>query len=109
MCTRMSLALLMSIGIGALALGIATQSNSEPAAGKQEEFFASTVRPLLAKNCFPCHADLKSGGLQMDSREHFLQGGKDGPVIVPGDPDHSLLVKAIRYTDLRIKMPPSGK
>src|ERR1700691_3117985 len=81
------------IGIGALVFGMATPSNSAPAAGKREEFFESTVRPLLAKNCIPCHNDLKSGGLQIDSREHFLKGGKDGPVIVAGDPDHSLLVK----------------
>ena len=109
MRTHLSLSLLTFVGIGTLTLGTATQSNSEPATEKREEFFNSTVRPLLVAKCFPCHTALKSGGLQMDSREQFFKGGNDGPVIVPGAPDQSLLVKAIRYTDSRIKMPPSGK
>ena len=48
------------------------------------------------------------GGLQLDSREHFLKGGKSGPIAVPGNPDASLLVKALRY-DAKPKMPPTGK
>jgi hypothetical protein len=48
------------------------------------------------------------GGLQLDSREHFVKGGKSGPIVVPGDPDASHLVKALRY-DADPKMPPTGK
>jgi hypothetical protein len=48
------------------------------------------------------------GGLQLDSRDHFLKGGKSGPIAVPGNPDASLLVKALRY-DANPKMPPTGK
>ena len=75
----------------------------------QQEFFDSKVHPLLERNCYSCHTDLKSGGLQMDTREHFMSGGKDGRVIIPGDPDHSLLVSAIHYTNAKLKMPPPGK
>ena len=67
------------------------------------------VRPLLAKNCFSCHTDAKMGGLQLDTREHVLKGGNSGPVVVPGDPDRSLLIKAINHTDSRLEMPPPGK
>src|SRR3989442_3845465 len=67
------------------------------------------IRPLLAKNCFACHTGSKMGGLQLDSREHLLQGGKDGPVIVPGDPDNSDLVQAVRQIHERFKMPPTAK
>ena len=49
------------------------------------------------------------GGLQLDSREHLLQGGKDGPVLVPGDPEKSLLIQAVRQTHERVKMPPTSK
>jgi hypothetical protein len=49
------------------------------------------------------------GGLQLDSRERLLKGGDDGPAILPGDPDKSLLIQAIRQTHARIKMPPQGK
>ena len=48
------------------------------------------------------------GGLQLDSREHLLKGGQDGPVVVPGDPEKSLLIQAVRQTHKSIKMPPQG-
>src|SRR5947209_16630183 len=73
------------------------------------EFFETRVRPVLAKNCFACHTNSKMGGLQLDSLEHVLQGGKDGPVVVPGDPDKSLLIQAVRQTHARYKMPPAAK
>jgi len=73
------------------------------------EFFESRVRPVLSKNCFACHTNSKLGGLQLDSREHLLQGGASGPAIVPGQPDSSLLIQAVRRTHARFKMPPQGK
>src|SRR5215472_1511248 len=72
------------------------------------DFFETRVRPVLAKNCYACHTDAKMGGLQLDSREHALKGGKGGPVIVPGDPEKSRMVEAVRQTG-KLKMPPSGK
>ncbi len=38
------------------------------------------------------------GGLRLDSRDGLLQGGKSGPAIVPGDPEKSLLIQAVRQT-----------
>jgi mono/diheme cytochrome c family protein len=73
------------------------------------EYFELHVRPVLATRCFACHTDAKSGGLQLDTREHLLAGGKSGPAIKPGDPENSLLVQAIRQTHPRLKMPPGGK
>src|SRR5580700_5974772 len=73
------------------------------------EFFESRVRPVLSKNCFACHTASKLGGLQLDSREHLLKGGNSGPAIVPGQPETSLLILAVRRTHERIKMPPAGK
>jgi mono/diheme cytochrome c family protein/cytochrome c553 len=78
-------------------------------ADKAEEFFEMKVRPILAKNCFACHTASKMGGLEMSSREALLKGGADGAAIVPGDPDHSLLIRAVRHEDARIKMPPQGQ
>ena len=78
-------------------------------AQQPSDFFEKNVRPVLADNCFACHGKQKMGGLQLDSRDHVMKGGQDGPVIVPGDPDNSLLVQAIRKTHDRIKMPPQGK
>ncbi len=61
------------------------------------DFFETRVRPVLADNCYACHARLQSGGLRVDSREALLEGGDSGPAIVPGDPDGSLLVRAVRH------------
>ena len=61
------------------------------------DFFETRVRPVLADNCYACHARLQSGGLRVDSREALLEGGDSGPAIVPGDADGSLLVRAVRH------------
>lgn len=77
-----------------------------------EEFFEKKIRPVLAEKCYGCHgASLKSpsGGLRVDTAAALRKGGDSGPAVVPGDPARSLLMEAIRYTSLRIKMPPSGK
>lgn len=78
-------------------------------AAEPAELFEMSVRPLLVTKCYGCHTDAKSGGLQLDTREHLLAGGKSGPAIKVGDPDGSLLVQAIRQTHARLKMPPGGK
>src|SRR5580704_14415423 len=91
----------------ALAMLIAPAGSalaSEPA-----DFFETRVRPVLAKNCYACHTDAKMGGLQLDSREHLLHGGKSGVDVVPGDAAKSRLVLAVSYTDPNLKMPPTGK
>jgi mono/diheme cytochrome c family protein len=68
------------------------------------------LKPVLARNCSGCHTSGgHAGGLRMDSSELILKGGEKGPVIVPGDPQNSLLVKAIHYDDADLKMPPRGK
>src|SRR5262245_3563482 len=73
------------------------------------DFFETRVRPVLAKNCYACHTESKMGGLRLDSGDAVKTGGKSGPPIVPGKPDESLLIQAIRQTHERLKMPPRGK
>ena len=72
------------------------------------EFFEKKVRPLLVDNCYSCHsADTNSkGGLRVDDRNGLLNGGNGGAAIVPGNPEDSLLIQAILYTDDNLKMPP---
>jgi hypothetical protein len=72
------------------------------------DFFEAKIRPLFVEKCYACHTDQHLGGLQLDSREHLLKGGKSGPIVVPGNPDVSILVRALRYEGSP-KMPPSGK
>jgi mono/diheme cytochrome c family protein len=76
------------------------------------EFFETKIRPVLVDTCYQCHsakADKIKGGLVLDTRTGLLQGGDSGPAIVPGDPDKSLLIKAVRYTNEDLQMPPKDK
>jgi mono/diheme cytochrome c family protein len=84
--------------------------NAAPPADPQAvEFFEKHVRPVLASKCQSCHgAKRQQGGLRLDSRAALLKGSDNGAVVVPGQPDKSLLVKAIHY-DGDVQMPPKGK
>ena len=75
-------------------------------------FFEAKIRPVLATQCGKCHASTAEklrGGLRLDSREALRLGGDSGPAIVPGKPDESLLIRAIRYRDDELRMPPKAK
>jgi hypothetical protein len=76
---------------------------------EQLTFFESRIRPLLVKHCYECHSqeakDL-GGSLLLDSRSGILKGGDTAPPIVPGDPEASLLIKAVRRKDPNLQMPP---
>src|SRR5262249_32389835 len=79
---------------------------------EQVRFFETRVRPLLVEHCYKCHStEAKSpkGGLLLDSRDGVRKGGDSGPVIVPGKPSESLLLKAVRYTDETLRMPPKAR
>ena len=76
------------------------------------EVFESRIRPIFAEHCYQCHSDKAEklkGELRLDSPAAILKGGKSGPVIIPNQPDASLLLRAVRYKDPDLKMPPKGK
>jgi mono/diheme cytochrome c family protein len=71
------------------------------------DHFENHIRPVLAQQCFACHTATKSAGLRLDSIKDMLAGGASGPAIVPGDPDKSLLMAALRHNG-PVKMPKGG-
>jgi mono/diheme cytochrome c family protein len=80
-----------------------------PADPQAVEFFEKHIRPVLVSKCQSCHGTKRQqGGLRLDSHSGLLKGSDNGAVVVPGQPDKSLLVKAIRY-DFDVQMPPKGK
>jgi mono/diheme cytochrome c family protein len=92
------------------AAGHACAENPSPVTPEQERFFEEKVRPLLAANCWDCHgAKKQESGLRLDSRSAAIDGGDSGErAVVPGDPDRSLLVKAINHVG-EYHMPPKRK
>lgn len=76
-----------------------------------EALFESEVLPVLRSRCFGCHgpeAPKPQGGLRLSGRTHLVAGGSRGPAVVPGQPDASLLIAAVRGTHPELAMPPSG-
>ncbi len=76
----------------------------------ERDFFESRIRPVLAQECYTCHAAAtkKKGGLTVDTRQGLLKGGRSGPAVVPGKPGDSWLLKTIRHEDPELKMPRDG-
>ncbi len=97
--TPAAILLLSAVGL----LEAQTPNASDP------DFFETKVRPVLANNCFACHAESGLGGLRLDSEEAMKKGGTRGAAVVPGDLAKSLLITAIKQTDPGLKMPLGGK
>lgn len=91
-------------------LAIASVARAEESATKEGlAFFEQHIRPLLAERCYSCHSardNKQKGGLQLDSRAGLAKGGEQGSAVIPGDADASLLIRAVRYTDPDLQMPP---
>ncbi|MDA1266818.1 MAG: hypothetical protein O2816_17195, partial [Planctomycetota bacterium] len=71
------------------------------------ELFESAVRPVLIERCYRCHNSVErtEGGLALDHAAGLLEGGNSGPAIVPGDPEGSLLLRAVRHSEGAPRMP----
>jgi mono/diheme cytochrome c family protein len=94
--------------VGIALIGLAAQSQAQTTASGSD-FFENRVRPILANNCYGCHTSTALGGLRLDSPEGMKKGGKRGPAVVPGDPDNSWMIRAVRQTDANLRMPFGSK
>ena len=92
-----------------LALLFLGLGQSVSLAAPPEADFEKVIRPLLSAKCWGCHNDKKQkGDLRLDSLEAMLKGGESGPALVPGKPEQSLIIRALRHDD-QLKMPPKEK
>ena len=93
-----------------LAIAIASLVPALFAQNAALDHFEKKVRPVLAARCHACHngrgGTPPQGGLTLDSAAGIRKGGNSGTAIQPGDPDESLLLRAIRYTSKSLRMPP---
>ncbi|MEX0883896.1 MAG: DUF1549 domain-containing protein, partial [Cyclobacteriaceae bacterium] len=78
---------------------------------EQQIKLVSQVRAVFAHNCYKCHSEVKTKGeLRLDTKEFAFEGGESGPVIVPGRPGKSEIVRRINLPkDHKESMPSKGK
>ena len=95
------------VTLGALVVTSAHGADRPSAAGLA--YFEKRIRPLLVRRCYACHsaqAGKAGGGLMLDERSGWEKGGSNGPAVVAGDADASLLIAAVRYDTADLRMPP---
>ncbi|NBV33984.1 MAG: DUF1549 domain-containing protein, partial [Proteobacteria bacterium] len=93
-----------------LLLGIRAFGAEDEARRALDKFFENEVRPILANRCYECHGEKKQkGGLRADHIGYLKAGGDTGPALVPGKPEESPLIEAIRYKKSDFQMPPKEK
>jgi hypothetical protein len=91
-----------------LAITAAPCAAADAPSASADDLFEIDARPLLVAHCIRCHNETKQeAGLNLATQAGILAGGESGPAIVPGKPEESLLLEAIRYESL--EMPPTGK
>ena len=76
------------------------------------DYFEKKIRPLLARHCYACHSSASQpvmGGLILDQEESFRKGGTRGSPVVAGDPESSLLIRAVTHRDEKLRMPLAGR
>ena len=78
---------------------------------QEAQVYADVIQPILQQKCYGCHAEAKQkGGLRLDAKEWILKGGKEGRVVIAGNPDASELYIRVKTDPLEEKhMPPKGK
>src|SRR5262245_33463471 len=114
---RRTIAVFGFAAIWCVAVGIVARPQNpaatpQPLTKEQLDFFESRIRPIFADNCYKCHSPSQGtprAGLELDWKGGWDRDGSYGRIIVPGDPDKSVLIQAVRYDDADLQMPPSGK
>lgn len=78
---------------------------------RADDQFETKVRPLLINHCYRCHGEKQQkGSLRVDGPDHLTKPGDGGsPLVVPGKPDESRLLKAVQHADGVAAMPEGGK
>ncbi len=98
---------LLITGACALTLGTLCARAESPASSVD---YTKDVHPILAEHCYSCHAgDSRKGGFFMGNRDDLLKGSENGPVVVEGKADESLLLKLVTSQDDDLVMPPKGR
>lgn len=73
--------------------------------------YTNVIRPIFEQKCTSCHNPEKiKGELILTDPQSILKGGKSGKLIVPGNPQMSLLLQRVHLPmEEKKHMPPAGK
>jgi uncharacterized membrane protein len=86
----------------------AAAASDQPTMDRRVTHFREQVRPILVNNCLRCHNPKRarqSGNLELMTITGLLRGGMSGAAVVPGKPEESLLLAAVRWSDPDLHMP----
>jgi mono/diheme cytochrome c family protein len=90
------------IALGVFVVGLSAEQRAgmsvrnDESGGKAPADFARDVFPILKKHCVSCHGpDANEGQLRLDAKAIVFAGGVNGPAIVAGKADKSLLLQRI--------------
>ena len=89
-----------------------TVAQRKPIPNVQEALvYSDIIQPVLQSKCYSCHGKNKQKGkLRMDDSLRLMKGGKDGPVIIPGNAEKSEMAKRLSLPrDDDDHMPPKEK
>jgi hypothetical protein len=92
---------------------VASRLPAEEPTSEALALFEAKIRPVLVEQCQGCHSAQAAqqgklkGNLLLDTRGGMRRGGDSGPAVVPGKPDESVLVSALKHESF--EMPPKGK
>ncbi|MCI0699552.1 MAG: DUF1549 domain-containing protein, partial [Planctomycetia bacterium] len=78
----------------------------------QLAFFEKKIRPVLVDHCYKCHsaeAEKVKAEFFLDTRDGLRKGAAGGPPIIPGSPEKSKLIAALKHRNPETAMPPKGK
>lgn len=99
-------------------VGIATMAPSTPACAAtqaaQKISFAEDVLPVFRERCVACHQPggegFQKSGLDLTSYEGLMKGTKNGPMVIPGEPETSNIMWLLDWrADPELRMPHNKK
>ncbi len=81
--------------VALLFVSLATATSAAEAGGQPPTW--AEIDPIVTKHCVMCHSSQGAGkGLRLDSYALALAGSQDGPVLLPGDPEQSELIRRLK-------------
>ena len=105
---RLAVVAVLALKFGVFSSIAMTQETPGAQGANEAAFFRESVLPILKSRCYSCHSHQSGqmeGGLALDWRSGWVQGGARGTAIVPNDSNGSLLIRAVEHSDSDLQMP----